>query len=160
MVDTEQWDGAQCMGRRWPIGCVALEVTQRCNLDCTFCYLSEAAEAVKDVPLEELFRRIDAIFDMYGPNTDVQVTGGDPTLRSPNDLVAVVRRIRERGMRASLFTNGIRATRSLLAALARAGLVDVAFHVDLTQERKGFSSEVELNKVRSEYIERAHGRAG
>jgi hypothetical protein len=157
MVDTEQWDGGQCMRRRWPIGCVALEVTQRCNLDCTFCYLSEAAEAVKDVPLEELFRRIDAIFDMYGPNTDVQVTGGDPTLRSPDDLVAVVRRIRESGMRASLFTNGIRATRSLLAALARAGLVDVAFHVDMTQERKGFSSEVELNKVRSEYIERARG---
>jgi hypothetical protein len=31
----------QQMGRRWPIGCVALEITQRCNLDCTLCYLSE-----------------------------------------------------------------------------------------------------------------------
>src|SRR5713101_4284967 len=47
----------QQMGLRWPIGCVALEVTQRCNLDCSLCYLSENSEAVKDVPLEEVFRR-------------------------------------------------------------------------------------------------------
>jgi 7,8-dihydro-6-hydroxymethylpterin dimethyltransferase len=157
MVETGQWDGAQCMGRRWPIGCVALEVTQRCNLDCTLCYLSETAEAVKDLPLEELFRRIDTIFEMYGPNTDIQVTGGDPTLRRREELVAVIRRIRERGMRPSLFTNGIRATRSLLKELAEAGLVDVAFHVDMTQQRKGFSAEVELNQIRREYIGRVRG---
>ncbi|MGE0853236.1 MAG: radical SAM protein [Hyphomicrobiaceae bacterium] len=157
MIETGQWHGAQSMGRRWPIGCVALEVTQRCNLDCTLCYLSEAAEAIKDIPLAELFRRIDTIFDMYGPNTDVQVTGGDPTLRSLEDLVAIVRRIRERGMRPSLFTNGIRATRPLLETLAKAGLVDVAFHVDMTQERKGYSSEMGLNRLRREYIERARG---
>jgi len=157
MIETGQWHGAQSMGRRWPIGCVALEVTQRCNLDCTLCYLSEAAEAIKDIPLAELFRRIDTIFDMYGPNTDVQVTGGDPTLRSLEDLVAIVRHICERGMRPSLFTNGIRATRPLLKALTEAGLVDVAFHVDMTQERKGYSSELELNRIRREYIERARG---
>ena len=61
------------------------------------------------------------------------------------------------GMRASLFTNGIRATRALLAALCEAGLTDVAFHVDLTQQRKGYGSEVELNAVREQYIERARG---
>jgi hypothetical protein len=44
-------------GRRYAIGCVALEITQRCNLDCTLCYLSESSEAVKDLPLEEVFRR-------------------------------------------------------------------------------------------------------
>lgn len=157
MIETGQWHGAQSMGRRWLIGCVALEVTQRCNLDCTLCYLSESAEAIKDIPLEELFRRIDTIADMYGPNTDVQVTGGDPTLRKLEDLVAIVRRIRERGMRPSLFTNGIRASRPLLKALAEAGLVDVAFHVDMTQERKGYCSELELNPIRRDYIERARG---
>ena len=69
----------------------------------------------------------------------------------------IVQRIREKGMRPTLFTNGIRATRSLLTALAGAGLVDVAFHVDMTQQRKGFKSETELNYVRREYIERARG---
>src|SRR6266545_4601007 len=45
----------QVLGRRATIGCVALEVTQRCNLDCTLCYLSESAESVKDLPIEVLF---------------------------------------------------------------------------------------------------------
>ncbi|MGQ0591164.1 MAG: hypothetical protein ACT4QB_00555, partial [Gammaproteobacteria bacterium] len=40
----------QIGGRRWPIGCVSLEVTQRCNLDCSLCYLSEHSEAVRDIP--------------------------------------------------------------------------------------------------------------
>ncbi|MEO9163327.1 MAG: radical SAM protein, partial [Casimicrobiaceae bacterium] len=129
MMATGQWTAGQFMGRRWPIGCVALEITQRCNLDCTACYLSENAEAVKDLPLEEVFDRIDMIFAHYGPNTDVQVTGGDPTLRKRDELVAIVRRIREKGMRPTLFTNGIRARRELLQELVDAGLVDVAFHV-------------------------------
>ena len=38
-----QWAPWQMMGRRMAIGCVALEITQRCNLDCTYCYLSEAS---------------------------------------------------------------------------------------------------------------------
>ncbi len=152
-----QWRPSQAMGRRWPIGCVALEVTQRCNLDCSVCYLSEKAEAVRDVPLAELYRRIDAIADLYGPGTDVQVTGGDPTLRDRAELTAIVARLRERGLRPALFTNGIRAKRDLLAELAEAGLVDVAFHVDLTQGRKGYASEADLNALRRDYIERARG---
>ena len=48
-------------GRRSTVGCVALEITQRCNLDCTLCYLSESSESVKDVPIGVVFeRRIDA----------------------------------------------------------------------------------------------------
>ncbi|MEL6266429.1 MAG: hypothetical protein AAFR52_12405, partial [Pseudomonadota bacterium] len=31
----------QLAGRLFPVACVALEVTQRCNLDCTLCYLSD-----------------------------------------------------------------------------------------------------------------------
>ncbi|HZF75707.1 MAG TPA: radical SAM protein [Acetobacteraceae bacterium] len=157
MEETGQWHPRQSMGRRWSIGCVALEITQRCNLDCTLCYLSDHSEAVQDVPLGEVFRRIDLIRAHYGPDTDVQVTGGDPTLRRRDELVAIVRRVRARGMRPSLFTNGIKATRDLLEELCAAGLVDVAFHVDMTQERKGYASEVELNAVREEYIARARG---
>jgi len=152
-----QWNERQLMGRRWPIGCVALEITQRCNLDCAACYLSENSEAVHDLPLTEIFRRIDMIYEHYGPDTDVQVTGGDPTLRQRGELMEIVRRIRARGMRPTLFTNGIRATRDLLQALAEAGLVDVAFHVDMTQGRRGFASEAALNSLRQDYIERARG---
>jgi 7,8-dihydro-6-hydroxymethylpterin dimethyltransferase len=151
------WRPNQTATRRWAIGCVSLEITQRCNLDCTLCYLSEHSEAVQDVPLEELFRRIDMIAEWYGGNTDVQVSGGDPTLRQRDELIAIVAYIRKRGMRASLFTNGILASRDLLEQLAQAGLTDVAFHVDMTQERRDYEDETALNAVRLEYIERARG---
>jgi pyruvate-formate lyase-activating enzyme len=147
----------QVLGRRSTIGCVALEITQRCNLDCTLCYLSENAERVRDLPIEVIFERIDRIRETYGPGVGVQVTGGDPTLRRREELVAIVRRIAERELRPSLFTNGIRATRDLLEELAAAGLYDVAFHVDTTQRLKRYPDEEALNEVRRRYIERARG---
>lgn len=152
-----QWAPWQMMGRRFAIGCVALEITQRCNLDCTYCYLSESSEALKDIPLEEVYRRIDLIHAHYGDNTDVQVTGGDPTLRKREELMAIVRYIRAKKMRASFFTNGIKATRDMLEELCENGVEDVAFHVDMTQERKGYNGELEMNEIRQDYIERARG---
>jgi uncharacterized radical SAM superfamily Fe-S cluster-containing enzyme len=157
MKDIGHWNKHQIAGKRWGIGCVSLEVTQRCNLDCTLCYLSDKSEAVKDMPLEEVFRRIEMIRKHYGPDTDVQISGGDPTLRNHDELVLIVRKIISEQMRCSFFTNGIKATRELLTNLAKEGLTDVAFHVDLTQERKGYTTEMELNKVRLEYLERAKG---
>ena len=157
MQRTGQWQPHQTAGRRWPMACVSLEITQRCNLDCTLCYLSESAEAVRDFPLEEIYRRIDMIAQHYGAGTDVQVSGGEPTLRRRDELVAIVRRLSERGLRASLFTNGIKATRDLLMKLTAAGLNDVAFHVDTTQQRAGYANETELNALRREYIDRARG---
>jgi len=147
----------QVLGRRSTIGCVALEITQRCNLDCTLCYLSEYSESVPDPPMEELRRKLDFIKDRFGVHTNVQITGGDPTLRPRAELVEIVRYAARIGLYPALFTNGIRASRDLLRELADVGLVDVAFHVDLTQERKGYATEIALNDVRSKYLERAHG---
>lgn len=147
----------QILGRRQTIGCTAVEITQRCNLDCTLCYLSEHSEAIHDVPIEEVFRRLDEIRREFGPGVHVQITGGDPTLRKHLELVAIVRHARRIGLFPALFTNGIAATRRLLKQLATAGLVDVAFHVDTTQRRRGFSSEKQLHVVREQYIERARG---
>jgi hypothetical protein len=147
----------QVLGRRSTAGCVALEVTQRCNLDCTLCYLSDYSESVPDPPLEELKRKADHIKRIFGVQTNVQITGGDPTLRARDELVEIVRYVAAIGLNPALFTNGIKATRDLLAELRSVGLVDVAFHVDVTQERKGFTRERELNEVREDYLERARG---
>jgi 7,8-dihydro-6-hydroxymethylpterin dimethyltransferase len=157
MHRTGQAGPAQLAGRRWTMGCVSLEVTQRCNLDCTLCYLSDSAEAVRDIPLAELFRRIDGIAAEYGPNTDVQISGGDPTLRDKDELSQIVRYVRAKGLQASLFTNGILLTRAWLERLVGDGLNDVAFHVDMTQERKGFATESEMNALRLRYIDMARG---
>jgi pyruvate-formate lyase-activating enzyme len=145
----------QVLGRRSTIGCVALEITQRCNLDCTLCYLSEYSESVPDVPMETIKARLDMIKRDYGVHTNVQITGGDPTMRDREELVEIVRYAASIGLSPALFTNGIRASRDLLRRLADVGLIDVAFHVDLTQERKGFATEMSLCAVREKYIARA-----
>src|SRR5436309_7632060 len=147
----------QVLGRRSTIGCVALEITQRCNLDCTLCYLSEYSESVPDPPMAELKAKLDRIKALFGPRTNVQITGGDPTLRKRDELVEIVRYTSEIGLCPALFTNGIRASRDLLAELRDAGLIDLALHVDLTQERKGYATEMALNEVREQYLERARG---
>ena len=145
----------QVLGRTLAIGCTAVEITQRCNLDCTLCYLSERSEEVRDIPLEEVFNRLDRIRDEFGPDTSVQITGGDPTLRKHDELIEIVRYARRIGLFPALFTNGIAASRKLLIELANVGLCDVAFHVDTTQRRAGFDSEVQLNVVRKDYLDRA-----
>jgi hypothetical protein len=147
----------QVLGRRSTVGCVALEVTQRCNLDCTLCYLSDYSESVPDPPLDELKRKADNIKRLFGVQTNVQITGGDPTLRKREELVEIVRYVASIGLNPALFTNGIKATRDLLAELRSVGLVDVAFHVDVTQERKGYTSELAMNEIRDEYLDRARG---
>lgn len=147
----------QILGHALTIGCVALEITQRCNLDCTLCYLSEHSEHVADVPLEEVLRRLDTIRATYGPCTSVQITGGDPTLRKLTELEEIVRYAHSLDLFPALFTNGIAASRKLLQRLAAVGLRDVAFHVDTTQQRPGGATEAALNTVRDEYIERARG---
>ncbi len=152
-----QLQAGQTAGRLYPMACVSLEITQRCNLDCTLCYLSDRAEMAKDVPLDILFQRIEMIEDHYGPGTSIQISGGDPTLRKVEDLEALCQKIRSLGMRSCMMTNGIKATREMLSRLAVAGLDDLALHVDLTQERKGYETEESLNAVRAEYIDRAKG---
>jgi hypothetical protein len=147
----------QVLGRRSTIGCVALEVTQRCNLDCTLCYLSDYSESVPDPPLDEIKRKADNIKRLFGVQTNVQITGGDPTLRRRDELVEIVRYVSSIGLNPALFTNGIKCSRDLLEELREVGLIDVAFHVDITQERKGYTSEAQLDEVREEYLERCRG---
>jgi len=162
LADTEQRMGDmftpnQILGRLSSIGCVAIEITQKCNLDCTLCYLSEHSQSVMDVPIEEIYRRLDQVIAHYGKGTHVQITGGDPTLRKHTELIDIVRYASNIGLHPALFTNGIAASRALLKRLAKVGLRDVAFHVDTTQRRSGGCSEQALNTIRDEYIERTQG---
>jgi len=153
----QYFKGNQILGRKGAIGCVSLEITQRCNLDCSLCYLSESSAMVTDLPMEELLRRLDEVVKVYGPGTNVQISGGDPTLRDKSELLAIVGYARKIGLHPALFTNGKKCSRELLEELSAVGLSDVAFHVDLTQKLKGYETEADLNKLRLEFIERARG---
>lgn len=147
----------QVLGRLQTIGCVAVEITQKCNLDCTLCYLSDNSQSVADIPIEEVYRRLDDVMKHYGAGTHVQITGGDPTLRKHTELIEIVRYANDIGLYPALFTNGIAASRKLLKKLVDVGLRDVAFHVDTTQRRAEGENEQALNAIREEYIARTQG---
>ncbi len=147
----------QILGRKGSIGCVSLEISQRCNLDCSLCYLSPSSNRVTDLPLKEVFRRLDEIRKHFGVGTNVQISGGDPTMRDRREMMRIVRYARDLGLHPALFTNGILCDREMMEELVENGLSDVAFHVDLTQERKGFDTEKELNHIRKRYIEMVRG---
>lgn len=157
MQHTGPWSPQHLAGRRWTAACVSLETTQRCNLDCALCCLSKSAEAVRDFPLEEVFRRIDAIAKQYGAVTDVRMSGGEPTPRQRDELLTTVQRLASKGLRPALLTYGIKVSRGLLIELAKAGPKGVAFYVSTKQQRLGDASEADLNARRMDHINRARG---
>ena len=109
----------QILGRALTIGCVALEITQRCNLDCTLCYLSENSEHVVDIPLEEVLRRLDNIRDTYGPYTMCKSRAAiqryvNTTSWSKSSALRTAL-----NFSPALFTNGIGGVAALVGRLSR-----------------------------------------
>ncbi len=127
----------QVLGRIQVIGCVAVEITQKCNLDCILCYPSEHSQSVRDIPIAEVYRRLDSVVENYGTGTHVQITGGDPTLRKHTELVEIVRYARSLGLNPALFTNGVGATATLLQKLAKSGLKDIALSCGYNSTSRG-----------------------
>lgn len=80
----------------------SIKVTQRCNLRCIHCtWVNKIKE---DLPLERWKEIIDTTYERgcY----IIFIEGGEPTLRE--DLVEIVKYIRQKGMLCVLFTNGTR----------------------------------------------------
>ena len=86
--------------------CVLLELTKRCNLHCPVCFASAGAGPETDLPKEEIIRQYDWLMAHGGPY-NIQLSGGEPTMR--DDLDKIIRLGRERGFTYfQLNTNGLR----------------------------------------------------
>lgn len=114
--------------------CALLEVTNRCNLRCRFCFADGGGR--EDEPsAEELKAAIREIALKCGQPL-LQFSGGEPTLR--DDLPELVRFAKEAGCSyTQLNTNGIRLARDpdYAARLAEAGLDIVFLQFDGTEDR-------------------------
>lgn len=115
--------------------CVVLEVTQRCNLECPFCFAA-ASRAGTDPDLETLRRRCEQLRAASGTHLNIQLSGGEPTVRP--DLPEVISMVRNAGFDfVQLNTNGIRLAtdKGYAAELKEAGLGCVFLQFDgLTDE--------------------------
>jgi MoaA/NifB/PqqE/SkfB family radical SAM enzyme len=97
---------------------------RRCNLACTYCNEFDAFSA--PVPLAEMRKRVDRLAALG--TTIVTISGGEPMLHP--DLDEIVRHIRQRGILATLITNGYLLTAERIGGLNRAGLDYLQISID------------------------------
>ena len=105
--------------------CALLEVTNRCNLHCRFCF-AKGGENSEDPSIEELKESIDIISEKCGGPL-IQFSGGEPTVR--DDLPELIRYAKTVGCSyTQVNTNGIRIAEDpdFAGQLAASGL-DIVF---------------------------------
>ncbi|MGW3960463.1 radical SAM protein [Amycolatopsis sp. NPDC005003] len=108
-----------------------LEIEERCNLDCLFCYnpwRPEASSAEEAWPISAT--EWEELLDLLMSDIDVEsvtLSGGEP-LMYPG-LVDVVTLLRRRGLPVAITTNGRSGTRARIAALADAGVQQISVPV-------------------------------
>lgn len=120
--------------------CTALlEVTLRCNMACPVCFASAGGgggadacppDVPPDVPLDVVDFQLDRL-KQVSPGCNVQLSGGEPTLRE--DLPEIIRRVRARGFGLiQVNSNGLRLGRepAYAARLREAGLDSVYLQWD------------------------------
>lgn len=107
--------------------CTLLEITDRCNMNCTFCFAEP--EGAKDPDLETVKRWIDDLTD--SGKTLLQLSGGEPTVR--DDLPEIVAYAKKTGCKyVQLNSNGLRLAEeeAFVRKLAEAGLSFVFMQFD------------------------------
>ncbi len=128
-------DCGLCPDHRQQPCCVLLDVTQRCDLACSFCFASAGGKKQTDDPslevIEGWYRRL---LEAGGP-FNIQLSGGEPCLR--DDLPEIIALGRSLGF--SFFqvnTNGLRLARDpdFLQRLQAAGLSTVYLQFDGTSD--------------------------
>jgi MoaA/NifB/PqqE/SkfB family radical SAM enzyme len=97
---------------------------RQCNLACRYCNEYDGVSA--PVPLPVMLRRADLLAGLG--TSAITISGGEPLLHP--DLDTLVARIRERGMVATLITNGYLLSRERIERLNRAGLDHLEISID------------------------------
>ena len=82
---------------------VMLELTYRCNLACSFCYLRHCGR-LNGAGAELATGQLKKIIKRFKPGTDFYLTGGEPLLRS--DIAEIAAFIKKSGSRFGIITNG------------------------------------------------------
>lgn len=116
-------EAARRLVDRKPLQC-SFYVTDRCNLDCSYCTEYDNAKPHPTLAdLKTWLHKIRSLGTMR-----IALVGGEPLLHP--DIVEVVRYCRELGFATSLTTNGFLLNRELIRELDAAGLEVMQISVD------------------------------
>ena len=88
--------------------CVLLDVTERCNQKCPYCFASANEDPSKDPSLSKIEHQYDRLIELGETRPfNIQLSGGEPTVR--DDLHDIIRMGRSKGFEyIQLNTNGKR----------------------------------------------------
>ncbi|WP_406659794.1 radical SAM protein [Methanolobus sp. ZRKC3] len=91
--------------------CLAVvEVTDRCNMGCTYCFANSSMDESLDPDMETIRGMFETVLKCQNKPTCIQISGGEPTLR--NDLAEIIEMGKEMGIdHIELNTNGNRIAR-------------------------------------------------
>ncbi len=126
-----------------------VEVTDECDLTCLGCYRHKLsghrplADVKKDILGCKKITKCDAM----------AIAGGEPLLYP--QIIEVIEFMSQNNIKPVLLTNGEKLSREYAAALKKAGLAKIHFHVDSGQDRPGWrgKSEREINSLRQHYAD-------
>ncbi|MGH3708419.1 MAG: radical SAM protein [Pseudonocardiaceae bacterium] len=106
-----------------------LELVERCNLDCLFCYNPWRPAGSANSPLLSNAQLLEAISMLLSSLNIVYVTlaGGEPLMRQ--DLLQIIKHLSSWSMPIGMATNGRSATRYRLQRYRAAGLTQIAVPV-------------------------------
>lgn len=102
------------------------ELTSACDQRCVHCGPRSGRRRPDELTTEEGLALVDALAE--AGVGEVTLIGGEAYLRP--DVLLILRRIRERGMRATLTSGGYNLTREVAEALVAAGVMSVSISFD------------------------------
>lgn len=107
--------------------------TMRCNIACAHCSVRSGPDRHGAMTRDQALALVDGIAATPGVRY-IDISGGEPMLH-PDDVIAVIRRIKEHGKEVRLTTNGFwaatpRRAEALLNRLKEAGLDAVGLSLD------------------------------
>ena len=129
------FDCGLCPEHRQQTCTALLEVTQRCDLGCAYCFAISTGGNGADPPIELVEGWYRRLLDAGGPY-NIQLSGGEPCLR--DDLPEIVALGRSLGFEfIQVNTNGLRFARdaAYVERLREAGLSSVFMQFDGTENR-------------------------
>jgi len=110
---------------------VVWNMTRSCNLNCIHCYMdSDAKRYSNELSTEEARSFIDDLADFNVPV--LLFSGGEPLLRA--DFFELARHTAEKGIRATLSTNGTLITKKIAGQIKEIGIGYVGISLDGLQE--------------------------